>query len=642
MHKRHRRLRSHKLAATLFLLVIIAGISGATDLGYMALKSRADQLQASLASDLQAGQRELEAGKTLLTQANSKHDPALITQAINSFVTAKADFLSASQQADNSRILRYLEYAPAVGQLASSRHVAVDNIAQMGAALADAGQAVSNLDGEIIKPTSSGEAGQTLLTVLNKVQAGLVNVRADLATAQRAATKVDATVLPAGQQATFLKARASIDSAVTGFAEFERLVPVLTDVLGGNGTRKYLVEQVNPAELRAGGGFIGTYSVIQADHGSLTVIKSGSAYDLIEPRPLPGQLGFIPQPTPYREIIPQVSWSFVDSNIYPDFASNAKAAEDFVEPRLGHLDGVISMDYYVVAQVLQFTGPIDVPGYGLRVDASSFIPQAMSHDIAGDPAHKSILSSLAGPLLQRISSLTPDQWPTLLSALNGLAGQRHLQVNFNNTTVEDEVGRIGWSGALNVEGKADFMMEVESNYYGTKSNYFVTRHYTVALARTGNTLRHEVAVDLVNNEPCGIEDRTLYKSDIRLYVAADAFSASDNLQSVVYPNPPPPANTKLLDGWLFVNCGGGHGQAVFDYDTPWPTNAGPIFQIYWQKQPGTVTDTVDVSWTDGGAITYHAHGDLSQDRGIVLEPAKVSLVPGQPAQATLPSLGLGT
>ena len=66
-------------------------------------------------------------------------------------------------------------------------------------------------------------------------------------------------MLPASQQATFVKARGTIATALTGIDEFDRLVPVLTEVLGGNGYRTYLIEQVNPAELRAGGGFIGTY-----------------------------------------------------------------------------------------------------------------------------------------------------------------------------------------------------------------------------------------------------------------------------------------------------------------------------------------------------------------------------------------------
>ena len=91
------------------------------------------------------------------------------------------------------------------------------------------------------------------------------------------------TALPNSQQVTFLKARDTIALALSGLDEFELLVPVLNEVLGANGVRNYLIEQVDPAELRAGGGFIGTYSLIRADHGAFTVIKSGNAYDLADP-----------------------------------------------------------------------------------------------------------------------------------------------------------------------------------------------------------------------------------------------------------------------------------------------------------------------------------------------------------------------
>jgi hypothetical protein len=454
-------------------------------------------------------------------------------------------------------------------------------------------------------------------------------------------------VIPAGQKATFLNARDTITSALAGLDEFDRLVPVLHEVLGGNGARTYLIEQVNPAELRAGGGFIGTYSLVRADQGTLTLIKSGGATDLAEPRPLPGQPGFILQPGPYREVIPNISWSFLDSNLFPDFASNANAALGFVQPRLGmSVDAVISIDYYTVAKMLELTGALAVPGFGLTVDANNFISRIIADDIAaasGDVgaavAHKAILTAIARPLMERITSLPPDHWSALIAALSALTAQRHLQAYFVNTSVETEINRVGWSGAVNPTGAQDYMMEVESNYYGDKANYFVTRHYTVVLTRNGGTLHHQVTVDLVNAEPCGSEARTSYRVNVRLYVGEIASSMSDNLRPVQYPNPAPPAGVRLVDGWLpDIGCGGGRGQAAFEYDTPWPAG---LDQIYWQKQPGTDNDKIDVSWSDGHGHMYTTSGDLGQDRVIALTPTAVTLTAGRPAQATLPSLSLG-
>jgi hypothetical protein len=133
----------------------------------------------------------------------------------------------------------------------------------------------------------------------------------------------------------------------------------------------------------------------------------------------------------------------------------------------------------------------------------------------------------------------------------------------------------------------------------------------------------------------------LYKSNIRVYVGASAYALDDNLRGVRYSNPSPPPNTKLMDGWLFVNCGGGHGQAAFAFDTPWLGHGKLPHRIYWQKQPGTVNDAVDLAWDDGSGETYQAHGELGQDLLVKLLPLGVAIEAGHPAQATLPSLGLG-
>jgi Protein of unknown function (DUF4012) len=640
---RRRRWRSHRLLAAGITIAVLAGIGGGSALGYTALKMRADRLQAVLTADLLAGQRELEAGKASITQANTKRDLSLVTQAVDHFSAARVQFLAAIQLADNSNLLRDLELIPVLSGSVRSKQSAVDGVAGMGAALSEAGEELASLDGQLIKPSANGQAGHTLLTTLDQTQASLVKVRLDLDRAQRAADEVDIQVLPVGQQASFLKARDAIVAGESGLDEFGRLVPVIKEVMGGNGPRTYLVEQVNPAELRAGGGFIGTYSVLRADQGTLTLIKSGNAADLIQPRPNPGQPGFIPLPSPYREVIPQVSWSFIDSNIFPDFPSNAKAAVGFVQPRLGtNIDGVISIDYYAVAKMLELTGPLAVPGFGLTVDATNFIPQLIKIDIAGGASRKPILSALAGPLIGRVTTLPPERWPTLVASLNALAAERHLQAYFSNGLVENEIERIGWSGGVNPTFARDYMMEVESNYYGTKSNYFLTRHYTVALSRIGGMLHHRVTVDVINGEPCGSEERTTYKVNVRLYVSGIASSISDNLRAVRYPNPNPPAGVQLLDGWLpDIACGGGRGQAVFNYDTPWPPADRAVYQTYWQKQPGTVQDKVDVTWNDGSGHTFAVSGNLSQDLVITMKPAGVTLIPGQPALATLPSLGLG-
>lgn len=640
---RHRRRRRGLWALGIVIALLLTGGVG-TVIAYTTVQSRASQLQADLTVHLQKGQGELEAAKLNLTTANTTHDAALITQASAHFVAAKGHFAAAKQIADSSRILRDLEGLPAFGDIAKSRHVAVDGIADMGGAISDAGVELATLDGQLIKPASAGgQQGRTLLTVLNDTNTSLAGVRADLVRAQAAAAKVDVRVLPSGQQVTFAKARATITSAIGAADEFQRLVPIITELLGGNGPRTYLIEQVNPAELRPGGGFIGTYSVLRADQGTLKLIRSGNATDLIGTRAAAGDPGYIPPPGPIREFIPNTSWSFIDSNFFPDFATNAAWAENFSQAFLGtKLDGVISIDYYAVAKMLELTGPLAVPGYPITLTYVNFIDVIVLNDIVADPAHKAILGAVAGPLMNRVATLPPDKWPALLTALNELSTSRHLQAYFNNAPVEKQVDQFGWSGALNPAAAGDYMMQVESNLGGTKANYFVVRNYTVELSRSGGTLHHKVTIDITDNMPFNYRPMEYYHAYIRLYVSANASATSTNLRGVRYPNPGPPPGTKMIDGWVPLFHGYGHSaEAVFSYDTPWTANGRGESQIYWQKQPGTSNDAITVRWSDGSGHTYTATSDLGQDRVITISTRGVSIAVGRQAQAQLPSLSLG-
>jgi len=621
-------------------VVVLAGGSG---IAYLIVDKQAKDLQAQLLTHLKAGQSELEAAKASLKQANTTHDQASITQAKGHFTAAKTQFTQASQLADSSVLLKNLEGLPSVGGAARSRHVAVDGIAKMGVALADAGGDLAGLEGQLITPPDKNtSAGRKLVADLAKSKSVIADARLKLGDAQAAAASVDIRVIPSGQQAAFIKARGTIDSAFNAIVEFENLVPVIVEILGGNGARTYLIEQANPAELRPGGGFVGTFTILKADHGALTTLEHGSSGLLSYPRASEGQPGYVAPPGPLHELLGPVSWSFFDSNFFPDFPSNAKMGEHFATPKLGRpINGVIAIDFYAVAKMLELTGPLKIPGFGITVDSKNLVPLIVQHDLAKDAIHKAILAAIAGPLVHRLTKLKAAQWPAFISALNDLAQTHHLQAYFNNGPVQAEIGRFGWSGTLNPTKSHDFMMEVESNLGSTKANYFVTRHYTVVLTHSGKLLHHKITVDLVNNMPYFYRPDEFYRAYMSMFVSSNATGLSINLRPTKYPDPKPPAGTRLLAGWLNTPGYGSRGEAVFEYNTPWQADASGNDALYWQKQPGTVNDAIDLVWNDGKGHSFKAKGVLSLDLLITLTPTSVALDAGHRAQATLPSLSLG-
>src|SRR5258708_3426753 len=315
-----------------------------------------------------------------------------------------------------------------------------------------------------------GLGARGVLSMINQVKAKIDPVRGELSAALKAADSMDVSLLPSSQKATFLKARGTIGLALTSIDQFKALVPILVEILGGTVARTYLIEQVNPAELRPGGGSIGSFSLLRADHGILPLTKNDDVSGVSLSRGGLGEPNYVEPPGPIREWLPYVGWSFYDSNFFADFPSNARKAEDFAQQKVGHIDAVIALDYFTVAKMLEILGPLPVPGYNMTLTSDNFINTVVKYDLdatAGDKnaaiIHKAILIASAGPLLQKCVALQPAQWPALIGPLNDLASSRHLQAYFNNPHVQKTIAGYRWAGDIKNSATADYLMEVEAN-----------------------------------------------------------------------------------------------------------------------------------------------------------------------------------
>ncbi len=621
--------------AAALIVAVLAMLGGLASLRAVALRS-------AITSDFMSAQAHLERGRALLKQANADHNPTLIDQSVEELQLAKGSFETARSYPE-LRAASQLSSLPLIGPPAGT----VDRLSRMGVDLSLAGIDAAKVDrafldtGHTSDPQEQGAS--KLINLMIQQQAQIDRIRSRLADARAQAAGVDPAVLPASQRAAFAKAKSSIDSGIAGLDEFQRMTPVLQEVLGVNGRRIYVIEQVNQFELRAGGGYVGSYTVISADHGKISVLKSGDTHDLPDYKLPKGQRGYTPPPATMVEFLKDLSWSVADSNFFPSFPDNATAAESFADRDFGtKVDGVIAIDLSAVEAMMQIAGPMSVPGYGLQLSSANLIAETMRVDIAGDPNHKKILAALAGPLMDRLSNLGAQQWPQLLQTMNTLASQRHLQAYFNNGPAEEEMKRFGWAGQSQPDPGHEFMMAVESNFGGNKANYFLNRSYVLSLESKNGALHHHLDVKLhLDLRTAPVNYSPSYRCYFRLYTPANASNLRiSNVKSDDYPNTSIPTGMALVDGWQQMNPGRTTRQAdlAIGYDWDTPASAADT-KIYWQKQPGTAADHVTVQWTTAGH-TYKAESDLAQDRVISLTGTGATIAPGVAATAKLPSISL--
>lgn len=638
---RSRRRPDLRILAGLLIVVLVAGAGAGWEA--WAARQHADRLQAQLALDLGAGASDLTAGKAAVSAANSASDPARLQVAQADFSAARERFRAAQQLMDGDPLLRQFGSLPYASSYIAPRRSAVDNLARMGVALADAGDDGAAVDATLIKPAAAGQtAGEKLIATLVAAQPAIPKITADLQRAKTYADRVDIAVVPAGQRAAFARARGQIQGGLDGLSEFNELAPVLLDMLGASGPRTYLVLNVDPAELRGGGGFIGSYILVSADKGDIKLGESKNVYDIDYPYPMPGQKKFVAQPAIMNEFTGH-GWVFGDANFSPSFPAGAQAAEQLFKNETGHsVDGVVSIDPWAVAAMLQVTGPIKIPEYSTTVQASTFpddLVKRLLTEAANVPGKKTYFPVVANHVLTQLMSMPADKWPTLVDALNTSVGQRHLQVYMNRDNVQSVLGRLGWSGTLAAGQGQELMSEVESNFGGNKANYWLTRTYNLDLTVAGGQLQHHLALSLKNATPPGYEGGQQYRAYYRLYCPAAATATSvAGLVKDHYPSDEtPPAGLQLMDGWYEMPPMSSYGQVAFSWTTAAPDLATG-HAIYWAKQPGTLADKVHVTLKVNGR-TFTADTDLGQDRVLVVSADGIKVLPGVSGSIKLPSIG---
>lgn len=153
--------------------------------------------------------------------------------------------------------------------------------------------------------------------------------------------------------------RDSLDSAATASK-------VLPSMVGADGPRNYLLVFQNNAEIRSTGGLPGSWALVHAERGELSIQRQGSTANFPEsPDPvLPLSDG---ESKVYDE---QLGTFFADAGFTPDFPRAAelmKAHWDDTYPTT-ELDGVISLDPVALSYLLEGTGPVHVGGRSLTAD----------------------------------------------------------------------------------------------------------------------------------------------------------------------------------------------------------------------------------------------------------------------------------
>lgn len=387
--------------------------------------------------------------------------------AVQHFESARQFFDQASKRFTllGGPLLDVTRYISPLSPLSSGRHAV-----EAGKYFALAGKPLSQLIEVATQSKKAYAQGEkiSLLDLMAQSKESLREVQRLLALAQEELIVVSIGDIPKDKQEKFLQVKDGLPALLGILSGFEKNERIIEELLGGNGPRTYLFLLQNNHEMRATGGFIGTYALVDINQG---VIRRFFVDGIFNPD---GQLkeNIIP-PKPIQKI--SAGWSLHDSNWFPDFPASAEKAISFYEKTGGPtVDGVITLTPTVMQKLLAVIGPISMPQYGLTVDADNFIPVLQEQvEVKYDKElnqPKKILADLTRLLIEKAFALQ-DRATTgrIAEALVSGLNEKHMLLYVRQPDFERLIDEVGWSGRI-LETSKDYLAVIHSNINGYKTD----------------------------------------------------------------------------------------------------------------------------------------------------------------------------
>lgn len=404
-------------------------------------------------------------------------------------------------------------------------------------------------------------------------------------------------------------------------SNIESVLSVLPEIAPVKEKRTYLVVFQNSAELRATGGFIGSYGIITIDNGQLVNWQINDIYSA------DGQLrGQISPPDEILHYAGQPSWFMRDANWSADWPLSAKRLEWFLEKETGQkVDGVIGVSLGTVYKLLKATGPIDVPDLNDTISSDNFFNKAeYSAEInffPGSTQKRDYLGTVAKVLLDKIINGKNNDFPALSRAMIDALEQKDVIFYFNSPNIQKVFSQNGWAGEISPEHcqkKGDNCIAViDSNLGANKANYFVQKGISVgsAIAKDG-AIDTSITINYKNNSPSETWPGGRYKNYLRILVPVGAkmteFSLGDGRTPLISPILTEKELAKVgnqqflvlqtMEG-LYSSYGalvevpiGQTKKVTFRFRHPYKlliSADNPTFVMTFIKQPGTDKDPLD-------------------------------------------------
>lgn len=384
-------------------------------------------------------------------------------------------------------------------------------------------------------------------------------------------------------------------TGLSGVKSFANVVDAVPEILGESNPKTYLLLFQNNAELRPGGGFIGSYAILSLNKGNVQNFSIHDVYDA------DGQLkGHIEPPFAIRRYLTSVHLYLRDSNFDADFTKSAFMSAFIYEQEMKQkVDGVIAVDLSFLRSLIGLAGQVYVPAYKETVTKDNFFLLAENHSeknfFPGSTQKQDFLRDTFSALQERISAGSGINYLNFLEVISTSLEQKHLLFAFANSHTQDLFTVNGFSSSLwdkrvdSPNAINDFLGVNEANLGVNKVNYLVSRKvFQRVVVNDDGTVSEQASINLINTSS-GQWPGGGYKNFIRFILPGSAVlekvevnGSNQNIVAAVTDPLQYEAKNFLPPNGLEVEKADEEGKTLYGFLTSIPAGQSQTIAISYQ------------------------------------------------------------
>ncbi|MBX4205998.1 DUF4012 domain-containing protein [Candidatus Microgenomates bacterium] len=368
--------------------------------------------------------------------------------------------------------------------------------------------------------------------------------------------------------------------------------------------KNYLVLFLNNAEIRPGGGFMGSYADIKFKDN---VLSSWSISDIYIPD---GQLeGHVDPPLPIQQAFRTGDWKLRNANWDVNFPDAAHDIVWFFEKgKVDNIDGIIAINLGLVNKWLEIIGPVKPYDFAETVNSQNFssIAQSYAEDdfFPGSTKKGNYLSSVGKAIFDKTLHINSIQKLKLIHLIYTQLQKQQILIWLKDDDQERLINSLAWDGSLGSYAY-DYTYPIESNLGVNKANYFVDRSIvknvdiddgqtksTLKIIWSNNynsdNLKSKWSGDYLNYQRivlplnAQILKITTDRAGLKLDNNKDFFNLPDPKDDLTYTEEIK-NNFKIIGFWISIPKQSS-GSVTLEYSLPKPTTRG--YSFVFKHQPG--------------------------------------------------------